>query len=398
MQFGLDLGGIDVGAAGDDHVLGPVAQVEEAVLVEIANVAGRDQAGLLRRRALGVVAVIGEVGDAARAGDDLADLAIGQGLAVRIDHLDPGLGDGMADRAGMGQPLFGVAIGDHADLGRAVVFVDHRPPPLDHRPLDRRGAGGGRVNDELQRRQVVLGLHLLRQLEQPVEHDRHHVHVRDLLTLDDLQQFFRVEARLQDHLAADARGQKAIAIGGGVVHRPGHHGGDRLARRQIVREAEAADQDVSRNLRLFRRWRAATHALGISGGSRGVDDRAGPSLRRRRARLEALQPGVPVGHAVRHGAGLGRHAIGRRDLGRRRHHQHRNALGQHRADRLDQVGVDDDGPRAGVLEQILRLGRGIVPVHRRRIGADQAGGRAGFEERQVVAQVEGDQVALADAQ
>ena len=36
----LDLGGIDVLAAGDDHVLDPVDDIDEAVLVHIAAVAG----------------------------------------------------------------------------------------------------------------------------------------------------------------------------------------------------------------------------------------------------------------------------------------------------------------------------------------------------------------------
>jgi hypothetical protein len=33
LQSCLDLGGIDVGAAGEDHVLQPVAEVEVAVLI-----------------------------------------------------------------------------------------------------------------------------------------------------------------------------------------------------------------------------------------------------------------------------------------------------------------------------------------------------------------------------
>jgi hypothetical protein len=84
--------GIHVEAARDDHVLAPVEQHQEAVLVEAAEVAGADVATALsvtplgRGRCLGtaVVAVI-MPGEAA---DDLADLAARQLAPVLVDHAD----------------------------------------------------------------------------------------------------------------------------------------------------------------------------------------------------------------------------------------------------------------------------------------------------------------------
>ena len=70
----LDLGGVDVEAAGDDHVLGPVDDEEEAVVVEVADVAGVVPA--VRRRLGGGLRVLVVAGHHQRAAhDDLAALA-----------------------------------------------------------------------------------------------------------------------------------------------------------------------------------------------------------------------------------------------------------------------------------------------------------------------------------
>ena len=113
MQFGLDLGGVDVHAAGNHHVLGPVAQIKESILVEIAHIARRDQACFFAVAALLIVLVIGEIGDRARAGKNFADLARGQCVAARIHHAHIGFGQWFANRAGVGQPL--LSITEHHD-------------------------------------------------------------------------------------------------------------------------------------------------------------------------------------------------------------------------------------------------------------------------------------------
>ena len=92
-----------------------------------------------------------------------------------------------------------------------------------------------------------------------------------------------------------------------------------------------------------------------------------------------------------------RDPVGRRDLRRRRHDEHRHAR-ECRADRCEQIGMDDDRLGAGILEQIARFVFGVVPVHGHGIGADQARRHAGLEEGEVVAQIERDRVAAADAQ
>ena len=61
LQGGLDLGGVDVGAAAQDHVGESIAEVEEPVLVEPADVAERLPAALAGARLGADVAVAGRV-------------------------------------------------------------------------------------------------------------------------------------------------------------------------------------------------------------------------------------------------------------------------------------------------------------------------------------------------
>ena len=81
-QHVLDLGAVDVLAAGDDHVLGPVDEVHVAVVVHVAEVAGVvpavDERG---GRLLGLVPVADH--DVLAPDDHLADLAGRQAGPVR---------------------------------------------------------------------------------------------------------------------------------------------------------------------------------------------------------------------------------------------------------------------------------------------------------------------------
>ena len=109
-QHFLDLARIDVGAAGDDQVLGAVLEVEIALLVEDADVAGMQPAAAQRGRARLRVLPIARHDHAAA--EDLAGLARRHRLVLRIrdHHLDAGI-----RLAGRGQalaPARMVAVGD----------------------------------------------------------------------------------------------------------------------------------------------------------------------------------------------------------------------------------------------------------------------------------------------
>ena len=154
-------------------------------------------------------------------------------------------GRNLADGAGLLQRVLGSGKGDGAGLGRAVEFVDHRPPPFDHRALDVGGTGRGGMDDVAQRRHVVFLADLLRQLHQPDEHGRHHEDGVDLLGLDHAQKFFRVEARHEHQRAAETAGAQAERVRRGMIERPGKQcAGARL---------EAVDHPAH----ALRRWRSA---------------------------------------------------------------------------------------------------------------------------------------------
>ena len=115
----LDLGAVDVLAAGDDHVLLAVDHVQEALLVRADQVTGMEPAAAERLgRGLGVLPVPGHGRRAAV--DDLADLAGRDVLHVVVD--DPGRHDAhrLADRADLAERVrAGQRAGDRRHLGLA---------------------------------------------------------------------------------------------------------------------------------------------------------------------------------------------------------------------------------------------------------------------------------------
>ncbi|GCC47826.1 hypothetical protein chiPu_0031941, partial [Chiloscyllium punctatum] len=192
------------------------------------------------------------------------------------------------------------------------------------------------MDDEAQRRQVVAAPRLLRQAQQPHEHGRHHMHVRDAVALDQLQQIFGIEARLEHDAAAVAERQHAVGMRGRMVHRPVHQ--DHLILVGLYAVGDGADAGGRRHL--LGPHRLAPDALRQSGGARGVEHRRGADrgIGQRRMRVAPL---VPVGHAIRHPRQFRRHAIGGGDLRRRRHDQQFDFRRQSVPDLRQEIRVAD---------------------------------------------------------
>src|SRR5262249_47979836 len=87
----LDLARIDVAAAGNDQVLGPVLEGEKPVGVEAADVAGMQPSSAQRIAARCLVPPI-TPHDHVAAADDLAGLADGELPILAIDHANPDAG------------------------------------------------------------------------------------------------------------------------------------------------------------------------------------------------------------------------------------------------------------------------------------------------------------------
>src|SRR4051812_15336277 len=137
-QHLLDLARIDVVAADDDHVLLAVADVEIAVGVDLADVAGIEPAvaqrlgGLLRPVAIA-----------------LHDLRPARADFAELDDLDLGLRHRDADRARLGNTICRIEGEHRTGFGLPITLIDRSPhgvaPALERLRRQRGRAGVARM-------------------------------------------------------------------------------------------------------------------------------------------------------------------------------------------------------------------------------------------------------------
>ena len=132
----------------------------------------------------------------------------------RAEHRPP-------DRTRMREPVGRADVGGAGAFGRGVVLVDDRAQPVDHLALGLDRARRGRVQHDLQRRQVVLVAHLLGQLQHAHEHRRHELRVRDVVLLDQRERLLGIEVLHRDHGAAEAHRAHRIEQRRRVIQRRG---------------------------------------------------------------------------------------------------------------------------------------------------------------------------------
>ncbi|MCY1286701.1 hypothetical protein D9M70_356770 [compost metagenome] len=204
-EGGLDLGGIDVLATGNDHVLDPVADVDETLLVHVAAVAGVHPAA--PQRLGGGFRLVPVAHHHVRsAHHDLADGAARHLVVLGIDdaHFH-------ADRrqAGRVHPAAGLAFGavmlrqqrggQRRQFGHAVALGEagggeHAAGAVEQRRGDRRGA----IADALQRTEVELLQFRVgvARIQQHLDHGRRQQDLADAFAGDGLQYLLRHEGRL----------------------------------------------------------------------------------------------------------------------------------------------------------------------------------------------------------
>ena len=164
---------------------------------------------------------------------------------------------------------------DHdAGLGGAVIFVDHRPPPFDHLPFDRRRAGRGAMRDPAQRGEVVASL------TASGKRSRRTNMVGTMCMW--LTRCFSISRSMSSAskrgcstmLQAEPRAAHAIGRGRGVIHRAVHQHDDR----GIGLEAPILRRPAGGGRLQFGRRGPAAHALGPAGRARCVDHAAARRL------------------------------------------------------------------------------------------------------------------------
>ena len=288
VERGLDLRGVHVGAADQDHVRLAVAEIDVALGVLAAEISERlpvartrpgpgADVAVRRRRVL------------APAHPDLADLARRKLSTVGIE--DAHLAHERAPhRAAVLEPL---AAGDDAERLRLGAAVELEDPigtePLDPRLLEPHGARRGHVEDHAQTREVVARALGLGQAPDAVHHRRHRVHPVDAMPLDEGQGERRVEARHHDDVVAAQQRQRGGRERAVVVERSAHqvHAvvGDAQQRR------EAGERLPGAGLGRHDELGASRAAAGGGGLERGADHRRQRIGRQRAIRLKADRHG-----------------------------------------------------------------------------------------------------------
>ena len=361
----LDFARKDVEAAGDDHVLAAIDDVEKTVGIASRKIAGIEPAVAKRfGRLLRLFPVAGHHQRAAAA--DFADLAIGHLIAVVIEQFDLKIAD--RSPAG-GQPLgmvFRVVVDatQHRDAIRrfrlAIELHEHRAEALHAFDKARRRHRRGAVNDRLQAREV--GGRDRRMIEQDIDHGRHKKSRRDAVLLDEVEKTLRIKG-LAHHEQARAHHHRDDHRAGGVR--------DRRHRQEahILRPVPFGQLGHHhRDLHAM----GMHHAFGAAGRAAGVDQDAqivGLCERDQRLRCEGLACGEDV--LV---VGPGAQA---KDLLQAGYACFQGRAARSKGDRIDEEGLD-----ARILEQVgmvvlggERMHPGHAHAHQERSGGDHEGFR-----------------------
>ena len=387
---GLDLGAIDVLATAQHHVLLAVDDEDEAVGVDLGDVAGVEPAvGDRFRGGLGAVQVALDHRGAAH--PELADLALRDLVAVVVDAL--GL-EGRHRRADAGR-LVDEEVAAHrgddpAGLGHAVAGVGPRGGDLgvdlgDQVRLQRRAAAAqAHQAGGVARGEVRVQQHL-------AAHHRHARHRGDALALDQLQRLAGVPLVHQHEHAARGGDRIGAAVVGGDVEerrgqqrdRDGRGVGRRgaaglLARQRLHLGGEAEVHQVVDAAAV-----GELRALRPAGGARGVED-----------------AGVGVGIDVHggHRRFLGDDVRPGRDALRQALGAHGDQPGARGArgplqDARQPLVVAEHHLRLGVVQRVLDLVGHPPGVHADHRDADRDRGPVGQHPLRIVAHGDGDAVA-----
>ena len=267
----LDLGRVDVEAAGDDHVLQAVDDEQVALVVEVADVAGvvpaeaRGRGGRLR-----VLVVAGHHERAAH--DDLAALAGRQqrpGLGVHDPHLHQRRGPPGGRRGAAWPPSRPASkcVGgrEHRDHHRRLALAEqlrHHGPDRPRAPprAGRSTSAPRRTRSTAARRGRCVRSAVV--AEQHVDQRRRQERVRDPLLLDERQEAAEVGSAHDDDPPAERHHREAQDAGGVRQRR------EREVRR-AARERVAHQRQRGHRLEVARREH---HALGQPGRAARPDE------------------------------------------------------------------------------------------------------------------------------
>jgi hypothetical protein len=215
-QRGLDLRGVHVDAPADDHVRSPVAEIEIARGIQVADVAEGEEISAATLGRLLRVALVLEA--RARPEVDVARHTGGAGAAVGVEDVHLEARPGPADGAGVREPLLG-GDADAAPLGSAVELEEDRAEPVDHAPLHVDRHRRRSVHDEAQAREVEALARRLVQAQQPDEVGGDEEGRDDPLALDGAQELALAPALEQHDVGSEQDRTLAVGVRARVVER-----------------------------------------------------------------------------------------------------------------------------------------------------------------------------------
>ena len=224
LQRRLDLGGVDVHAAGDDHVGLTVADVQVALVVPVRDVADRMEVAAAVRLVAGVVLVVG-VERGLGSHENLAGMVrsgTGDLVAVVVEQHDLDAGSRLAAGSWLAHLVLGHQHGVHAELGRPVDLEQRPGREVRHVLLLERVAPRCRVGDhDAHAGAVVAVLDLPGQrADHPDQRGRGERRAR-LVLVHQPQPVLGVELALHDDRLAEEQASAHERAGAAVVQRAG---------------------------------------------------------------------------------------------------------------------------------------------------------------------------------
>ena len=249
----------------------------------MADVAHRGPAVRVERaaRLLGIIVIFEpglalEIDGARRSGRHFATIV--------IENMNRAA-EGPSDAARPGEPFGRAYVRKANAFGARIIFVEDRPPPVDHRALHRRRAWRAGMDRAAVRRQILRRPRIPGQREQTREHRWHPLAVRHPLALDQTERCGGIEFLHADKFGAGAQQVHREAQRGRVVEWRGRQ------KNGVGIEAEQgrAALDAAAVAAQFFAGQRTAHALGPARRSRGVEHVA--ALDRGRRRMVARRRG-----------------------------------------------------------------------------------------------------------
>ena len=211
IKHGFDFGRVDILAPADDHILQPVADIEEAVRVEVADIARVEPAFRVDRGGGGLGLVPVAAHDLRSAHDDFAAFACAQRRsAILADDAQIDKERRLARRAELGQSeIIAEESAGRCGFGQAVALIK-RDPAIAIQLQQRLGHRRAATRDQPQAREISGGK--IRMLADKQQHGGNRKGSGDAIARHIGQKARRIETAMQNDMPALLPGTERAGV------------------------------------------------------------------------------------------------------------------------------------------------------------------------------------------